>query len=237
MRDINKGKDIKFRKMSKILGVRNKFQASMAQGYNLSSVFYSVVKKVENLIHAKNLILDKNHLQSFYENLSLFDKVNDLRNQYYASLLEYASHFQKEIHQFFENFFNSNFISEKPAIELFKTKIIKIKGKKIRIHHNLKFDGYCKLNPSIRNRFGLKEDWKGIIFEAHGMWHVDRDIFLRMFPYKTESDFKRRLKVDKLKRILCRIFNYILIEIYEDMDEDQWEEEILRQISIQQKNY
>ncbi|MFX0073658.1 MAG: hypothetical protein ACFFAO_21480, partial [Candidatus Hermodarchaeota archaeon] len=42
MSDINKGKKITFKKICRILKVRNKFQSSMAQGYNVSSVFYSV---------------------------------------------------------------------------------------------------------------------------------------------------------------------------------------------------
>ncbi|MFX0072754.1 MAG: hypothetical protein ACFFAO_16850, partial [Candidatus Hermodarchaeota archaeon] len=203
---------------------------------NVSSVFYSVVKKVENLICANDIIVDKKHLQSFYKSISLFDKVNDLRNEYYNSLLEYASRFQKEIHQFFENFFDSNFISEKPAIELFKTKIIKINGKTKRIHHNLKFDGCINLIDSVKKKFGLDAKWNGIIFEAHGMWHTNRELYLRMFPYKSESDFNRRLEIDQFKRYLCRVFNYLLIEIYEDMDKNQWSKEILRQISIQQRN-
>ena len=236
MCDINKREHISFKRICNILGVRNKFQHSMSRGYTMCSVFYIVVEKVKGLIVNSNIILDKEYVQSFYDSISLFDKVNDLRNEYYRSLLEYASWFQGEVHKFFENYFGVKFQTEKQVLELIKSKFIKINGKRKRIHHNLSFDGYCKLIPSIRKRFGLKEHWKGIIFEAHGLWHIDLDIYLRMFPYKTKSDFKRRLEIDQSKRVLCRKFNYFLIEIYEDMEKNQWSKEILRQMAIQKRN-
>ena len=52
-----------------------------------------------------------------------------------------------------------------------------------------------------------------------------------MFPYKTESDFNRRQKVNQLKREICKLFHIILIEIYETVEEQCWSDEIIKKLS------
>jgi hypothetical protein len=215
------------------LGIITRFERYLQVGTTLSTISMKVQKEIEKLINDNPSFYNQDLINRFNNDIILFNKTNEIRNNNYNSIIGYASIFQLKVHNYIENFFGLKFDSEIPVIDIVKNDTIEVNGKSVIIHYNLRFDGFCELTDVVRKKFGLNKKWKGIIFEAHGLWHIDLKIFLRMFPYKTEKEFLRRQEIDVLKRALCKELGYIIIEIYENLEESQWNSEILKQIQNQ----
>ena len=215
---------LSFTDIRETLGIKIRFQRYISEGTRMSNILTELISQIDKYIKNQKI------LNYFNKKLNLFYEVSKIREKYYASTLEFASSFQKNVHNFFNNFFKVEFDSEKNIVNLIKKKYIDINFKRIPIHHNLAFDGYLTLDDYIRNEYNINKKCRAIVFEAHGNWHIDIDTYLRMFPYKSKMDFIRRQEIDQLKRDICSKYNFILIEIYEDDEESQWENNIIAQI-------
>jgi len=195
-------------------------------GTRITNFLSKIKPQVEHYIK----IHDEACLTDFLNDVNLFYKISKIRDNEFTSRIGFASRFQKRVHKFFDNFFGVAFESEKSVVAIIRKNCINISGLKIKIHHNLSFDGYFELDDFLRKKFRINPKWKAIAFEAHGNWHVDLPTYLRMFPYKTESDFNRRQEVDQLKREICKLYHIILIEIYENVEERFWSDEIIKKL-------
>jgi len=218
---------LSFRYIRKKFKIRYPFQRYLLSGTRLTNFLTKVKPRIESYLKVSNESL----LKVFLNDANLFYKVSQIRDNEFASRLGFASHFQKRVHNFLDNFFGVEFESEKNIVGLLRKNFIYISGIKIRIHYNLSFDGYYELDDILRNKYGIDPKWKAIAFEAHGNWHIDLPTYLRMFPYKTISDFNRRQEVDQLKREICTFYNIILMEIYENIEEGYWKDEITKKLS------
>ena len=236
MCDIFNVNSISFEEIRRKLRIKTNFEKYLQKGYTISNLLITIKKEIKKILNLNSNVLDREIVNSFYGELDLYDRINEIRYNNYRSILDFASNFQRKVHNFIEQYFGVKFDTEKQIIKLVKSNKIEINGVRKFIHYNLKFDGYYELIDLIREKFGLNKKWKGIIFEAHGMWHTELDLYLRMFPYKNEDHFYRRQELDQFKRDICKKFNYLLIEIYQNIDESQWDIEIRRQIERQVKN-
>ncbi len=215
---------LSFTDIREILGIKVRFQRYLSEGTRMSNILTELISQIDKYIKNQKI------LNYFNKKLNLFYEVSKIRERYYASTLEFASSFQKKVHNFFNIFFKVEFDSEKNIVSLIKKKYIHIDYKRIPIHHNLAFDGYFPLDDPIRKKYNINKKWKAIVFEAHGNWHIDLNTYLRMFPYKSETDFIHRQEIDKLKRDICSKYNFILIEIYESIEENEWRKLTINQI-------
>ncbi len=116
--------------------------------------------------------------------------------------------------------FGVEFFSEKQVRAVVKVKDITIinddgNQETIKVHGQFSFDGYLELTTDLKTNLGLDNKWIGVAFEFMGTyWHN--------LPAKMESDRK--------KRLICKDKNIILIEIWENIEKDDWLSEIIKQI-------
>jgi len=218
---------LSFSEIRKKLKIRNRFQRYLLSGTRLINFLGKTKPRIEEYIKIHN----ESFLMDFLNEINMFYKISQIRDNEFATRVGFASRFQKRVHQFFENFFGVKFESEKNVVALIRKNVINISGVKNKIHYNLSFDGYYKLDDFLRNRYRIDPKLNAIAFEAHGDWHINLSTYLRMFPYKTISDFNRRQEVDQLKREICTFYNIILMEIYENVEERYWKDEITKKLS------
>jgi hypothetical protein len=203
-------------------------------GDRLTSPYSELERKILNLLtRTKTSRRENEIIINGLKEFRLFNKLDARRDQDYQNILGYASYFQQTVHEFFEDNLKLNFDSEKSVRHAIGKKEIEINGAIKDISPNLRFDGYTRLTKAFKDFLDLQPKWKAIAFEAHGMWHVDRELYKRMFPYKTDFDFDRRQLVDQLKRDIYQKEDIILIEIYENIKKSEWISKIIEQIKIQ----
>lgn len=231
MCDASNYKLLSFNDIRNKLKIKTHFERYLQKGTKFSNIFLNLIPIIENFINLQS----KTNFDYYYNNFNLYNAVDELRKKDYNSIVEFASFFQTKVYDFIRNFFGVQFDSEKHITILLGTNLVNINGIELTLHHNLAFDGYLELTDPLKDKFGIDAKWKGIVFEAHGNWHVDLQTYLGMFPYKTKENFYRRLEIDQLKRDICHKFNFIFIEIYENVDELQWNEELIKQIEKQIK--
>ena len=150
--------------------------------------------------------------QSIYE--ERHKELQDLRGD--------KSFYQGRVRRFVEDLFGVEFFSEKQvrvAVGADEVTVINDDGDRetIRVHGSFRFDNYLELNKPLKDYLGLDDKWIGIAFEAQGTyWHGDSH------PDQQEADRK--------KRLICKDKNVILVEIWENWDQNIWMNEILKQI-------
>ena len=130
--------------------------------------------------------------------------------------------FQRNVRLFVNDLFGIEFFPEKQvrsAVGVREITTINDEGnlETIKVHGQFSFDVYLELTRALKQYLGLDDKWIGIATEAMGTYyHSDA------FPGQQEADRK--------KRLICKEMNVLLLEIWDNIDQDNWLSEIIRQI-------
>lgn len=184
------------------------------------------LRKIENKITHSDI--DKKDKENILLEINRFKKFYFKRQDILSNSTSFSSHFQKKVHQFFENIFNVNFSKDK-SIQYITGVDFEFQNKKIKIYPGLHFDGYKELKDDLKQKLGLDPKWDAIAFEAHGTWHKDRKEYFERWNY-SKADRETREFIDKiLKPTICKDYSIIYLVIFEDDPPEEWLNIIIEQ--------
>jgi len=198
-------------------------KAHLRQGFGYGNDFSKISSYVKDLLRNIPSDSDVNIIVNARQILDGYFTVYETRQRELQSTKGYRTFYQGRVHEFIEDLFGVEFFSEKQvkmAVDAENVIVINDEGnhETIKIHGQFKFDGYLELTKSLKEYLGLDDKWIGIAFEAMGTyWHS--------LPAQKEADRK--------KRLICKDKNIILLEIWEEWNQNTWMNKILEQIKEQ----
>ncbi len=221
--EANNGDPLDLSELGSAVGI-SKIQGHLYQGYGfgedrfgkISSYIKTLLIKMPSSSNEEIVLIAKKAIDEYEDIYESRQKgLNDIKGD--------KTFFQGDVRGFMEELFGLEFFSEKQVRRAVGLDIITVMNdddvrETIKIHGNFKFDGYLELTRSLKEYLGLDDKWLGIAFEAMGTyWHS--------LPDQQESDRK--------KRLICKDRNVLLIEIKEEIDSDNWLNEVVKQLEEQ----
>ena len=217
--EANNGEPLSLKKISSDAGISG-IQKHLKRGLGFDKDLDKLSHYIKDLLRTMPSSADKSIIRTAKEVFDGYQIVYEARYKELQDSIGYRSVFQGRVHEFINKLFGTEFFSEKQvrsAVDAKEITTINNKGvyETIKVHHGFYFDGYLELSREFKKYLGLDDKWIGIAFEAMGTYWHSR-------PEQQERDRK--------KSLICRDKNIILLEIWEDWDENIWINKVFEQI-------
>jgi hypothetical protein len=221
--EANQGVIKDFKTIGRESGV-NKIQRYLREGYGFGDKYVNLLEYVNELCNNSN----NTNTEIFNDSLAFLEQYEEIyfkRIKNRNNLESYDSHFERKVHFFLKNEINPLFVHKVALIEAVGKREIYYEnefGRAIvkKIHPIYHYDFYLELDDNLRQLYNLNNKWKSIAVEAQGSyWHSD--------------NFSDNIKSDEFKKLISRLEDIILIEIWDNVEEELW----LSEYNNQLKNY
>lgn len=203
-----------------------KIQRYLRMGYGFGKTYLDLLKYVESLYDHRTTDSDIDVFKDAIKTLKDYDEIYFLRSKARGTELgEYDSDFERIVHHYLMSEISPLFVHNVSVVEAIGKREIVLKdedGNDIikRIHYAYHYDFYLELTSKLREHFGLNDRWKAIAVEAQGSyWHG--------------QDHPINIKHDKFKRAISEQENIMEIEIWDNIEQNLWTNEFIRQINEQ----
>jgi hypothetical protein len=203
-----------------------KIQRNLRQGYGFGKTYLDLLRYVEDLYNNRPTNSDIEVFNDALKTLEVYDEIYFLRSKARGiELGEYDSDFERIVHHYLISEISPLFVHDVPIVEAIGKREIVLKdenGNDVtkRIHYAFHYDCYLKLTNELRECFGLDKRWRAIGVEAQGSyWHG--------------QDYPIHIERDKFKRAISEQEDIIEIEIWDNIDQNLWISEFIRQINEQ----
>ena len=184
------------------------------------------MKYVEDLYNKRPINSNVDIFKEAMKILEEYDEIYFMRSKARGDALgEYDSEFEKSVHHYLMREISPLFDHDITVIEAIGKREVVVQDEDgndmiRRLHFQFHYDCYLKLDRELRNYFGLDDRWKGIAVEVLGIyWHG--------------QDFPVHIERDKFKKAVSMQENIIQIDIWEDVEQDQWINEFITQLNEQ----
>ncbi|MFX1260199.1 MAG: hypothetical protein ACFFAN_20300 [Promethearchaeota archaeon] len=201
----------------------NKILRHLREGYGFGDTYLNLLEYVQDLYKYSSNNSDIEVFKNSIKVIKQYDEIYFIRlNNLKRSLGDYDSHFERDVHIFLKNEINSIFMLKIPLVKAIgKRKICytdnfgNIINKNIDLSYH--YDFYLELDANLREFFNLSNKWKSIAVEAQGSyWHGD--------------DFSDNIKSDEFKKLVSKLEDIILIEIWDNIEKNLWNSEFYNQL-------
>ena len=203
-----------------------KIQRNLRQGYGFGKTYLDLLRYVENLYDHRTTDSDIEVFKDAIKVLEEYDEIYFLRSKARGTELgEYDSDFERTVHHYLISEISPLFVHDVPIVEAIGKREIVLKDENgidviKRIHYAFHYDCYLKMTSELRECFGLDKRWRAIAVEAQGSyWHG--------------QDYPIHIERDKFKRAISEQEDIIEIEIWDNIDQNLWISEFIRQINEQ----
>jgi hypothetical protein len=218
----NTGEPLNFEAIEVGSGVLD-LKSYLYDGVGFSDSFDSLFNYVKGLLRSMPSDANMEIIRTAKEALDSYKEKQEKRRKEFLDSQGFASSFQEKVYNSMNDLFGVEFFSEKQlrsVVGVNEITTINDEGnlETIKVHHSFSLDCYLELDRALKGYLGLDTKWKGIAIEAQGIyWHssainIDRD---------------------RRKRLICKEKNIILLEIWDNWDENTWIDKIFEQLKEQ----